>query len=65
MALPPAASLARAGRVDREVVEPRLGFGRIVGSESNRGTEYISEYGIKPMNGSTKRQCDRALNAPR
>ena len=27
----------------------------------NRGIEYVSESGMKRMNGSTKRQCDRAL----
>jgi hypothetical protein len=27
----------------------------------NRGTEYVSESGKKWMQGSTKRQCDRAL----
>jgi hypothetical protein len=26
----------------------------------NRSTEYVSEYGMKWMGGSTKRQCDRA-----
>jgi hypothetical protein len=30
----------------------------------NRGTEYISESGIKWMSGSTTRQCDRALSEP-
>jgi hypothetical protein len=35
-----------------------LEFGHIVVSES--GTESLSESGIKRMNGSTKRQCDRA-----
>jgi hypothetical protein len=27
----------------------------------NRGTEYVSESGVKRMNGSRKRQCERAL----
>ena len=31
----------------------------------NRGTEYVSEYGIKWTRGSLKRQCDRALTHPR
>jgi hypothetical protein len=26
------------------------------------GAEYVSEYGLKWMSGSTKRQCDRALD---
>ena len=31
----------------------------------NRGTEYVSEYGIKWMSGSTTRQRDGALRSPR
>jgi hypothetical protein len=30
----------------------------------NRGTEYVSESGMKWMGGGTKRQCDRALASP-
>jgi hypothetical protein len=30
----------------------------------NRGTEYVSEYGIKWISGGAKRQCDRALGRP-
>ena len=30
----------------------------------NRGTEYVSEPGMKWMNDSTKRECDRALAPP-
>ena len=30
----------------------------------NRGTEYVSEFGIKWLSGGAKRQCDRALAEP-
>ena len=30
----------------------------------NRGTEYVSEYGVKWKRGGATRQCDRALGAP-
>ena len=30
----------------------------------NRGTDYVRESGMKWMNASTKRQCDRALPSP-
>ena len=30
----------------------------------NRGTEYVSEYGVKWKRGGAKRQCDRALTPP-
>jgi hypothetical protein len=39
----------------------RLGFGRIIASENNRGTECLSGSGIRWMSGRATRQCDRAL----
>jgi hypothetical protein len=30
----------------------------------NSGTEYVREYGMKWMSGSTKQQCDRSLASP-
>ena len=39
-----------------------LAFGRTVAIE--KGTEYISESGMKWMSGGTKRQCTRALRPP-
>jgi hypothetical protein len=30
-----------------------------------RGTEYVREYDVQWMSGSTERQCDRALDSPR
>jgi hypothetical protein len=32
---------------------------------SNRGTEYVSESGMKWVSGSAKQECDRALSRPR
>jgi hypothetical protein len=54
------ASLATA----RSPCDGRNGSRRRVRSHCrfrNRGTEYVREYGMKRMNGGTKRQCDRAL----
>ena len=57
-----AAGIARA--IWRFGTAPRLGFGRIVASENNRGADYLTESDMKWMSGGTKPQCDRALVAP-
>jgi hypothetical protein len=47
-------------------VRAHLGFGRIAACRfRNRGTEYVSGSGVEWISGSTKRQCDRALDRPR
>jgi hypothetical protein len=41
-----------------------LGFGRIVASEEEVQHNYVSESGMKRVNGSAKGQCERARGAP-
>jgi hypothetical protein len=43
----------------------RSGFGRIVVSENDRGTESLSKSGVERMYGGTKRQRGRALGRTR
>jgi hypothetical protein len=41
-----------------------LTYGSVALSFRKRGSKFVSEYSIKWMSGSTKRQCDRALASP-
>jgi hypothetical protein len=43
----------------RCVGEVHLGPGRVVASENDRGAEYVSEFGVKWMSGSTERNIPK------